>query len=203
MHSHQKTSSLDVWWQEYGRLTETYLLWDFLPSGVTNRPVQDTKNLTRTSDCYISNSHSDISNQPSTPGLKTGPAISQSNLHHASPVEIRHFPKAEAIKETWKRKPRVSAVLTDAPVKATLEAEVEALPKPIKRNRLFSYSQEKTRKWKKIKIECSKSWVIWRERWQWILLCWICRPLLHVQSTYKKVSVHKFPQMGPRPLRQI
>jgi hypothetical protein len=78
--------------------------------------------------------------------LKTGPCTSQRNLHHASPVEIRPFPKAEARKETRKRKPRVSAVLTDTPVKAALEAEVEVCSKYIKRNRLLSYSQEKTRK---------------------------------------------------------
>jgi hypothetical protein len=40
----------------------------------------------------------------------------------------------------------VSAVLTDTPVNATLEAEVEASSEPIKRSRLFSYRQEKTRK---------------------------------------------------------
>jgi hypothetical protein len=39
----------------------------------------------------------------------------------------------------------------DAPVKAALEAEVEARSKTIKRNRLFSYSQEKTRKSKQLK----------------------------------------------------
>jgi hypothetical protein len=118
---------------------------------VTDRPLQDTQNLTRNSECHISNSYLDTSNQPSTSVLKTGPSASQSNLHHVIPVEIRHFPKAEARKETRKRKPRVTAVLTDTPVKAALEAEVEAHSKPIKRNRLFSYSQEKTRKSKQLK----------------------------------------------------
>jgi hypothetical protein len=40
----------------------------------------------------------------------------------------------------------MSAVSTDTPVKAALEAKVEARFTPIKCNRLFSYSQEKTRK---------------------------------------------------------
>jgi hypothetical protein len=105
----------------------------------------------RTSECHISNSYLHISNQPSTPGLKTGPSTSQSNLYHVSPVEIRPFPKAETRKETRKRKPRLSAVLTDTPVKAALEAEVEARSTTIKYNRLFSYSQEKTRKSKELK----------------------------------------------------
>jgi hypothetical protein len=130
---------------------------DFLPSAATYRPLQVTHNLTRTTECHISNSYLDISNQPSTSGLKTGSYTSQSNLHHVSPVEIRPFPKAEALKETRKRKPRVSAVLTNTPVKAALEAEVEARSKPIKRNRVFRYSQEKTRKSKQLKKECSKS----------------------------------------------
>jgi hypothetical protein len=45
----------------------------------------------------------------------------------------------------------VSAVLTDNPEKAALEAEVEARSKSIKRNRVFRYSQEKTRKSKQLK----------------------------------------------------
>jgi hypothetical protein len=129
---------------------------NFLPSAVTDRPLQDTENLTRTSECHISNSYLDISYQPSTSGLKTGPSTSQGNLHHVSSVEIRPFPKAEAVKETRKRKPRVSAVLTDTPVKAALEAEVEARSKPIKRNRVFRYSQEKTRKSKQLKKNVRK-----------------------------------------------
>jgi hypothetical protein len=46
----------------------------------------------------------------------------------------------------------VSAVLTDILVKAALEAGVEARSKPIKRNRLFSYCQEKEQKSKQLKI---------------------------------------------------
>jgi hypothetical protein len=108
---------------------------DFLPCAVTDRPLQDSQNLTRTSECHTSDSYADISNQPSTPGLKTGPSASQRNGRHVSPVEIRPFPKAEASKEREKRKPRVSAVLTDIPVKAALEAEVEARSRPVKRKR--------------------------------------------------------------------
>jgi hypothetical protein len=84
----------------------------------------------------------------------------------------------------------LSAVLTDTPVKDVLEAEVEARSKPIKSNKLFGYSQETTRKSKQLKNEFSKSWVIWRGRWQWMLLYWMCRTLLYVQSTYKMVPVH-------------
>jgi hypothetical protein len=108
---------------------------------MTDRPLQGTQNLIRSSECCISNSYLDLSNQPSTSDLKTGPSISQSNLHHVSPVEIRPFPKAEARKETRKRKTGASAVLTDTPVKAALETEVEARCKPIERNWLFSYNQ--------------------------------------------------------------
>jgi hypothetical protein len=61
------------------------------------------------------------------------------------------FPNAEARKETRKRKSRVSAVLMNAAEKAALEAEVEARSNPIKRNRLFSYRQEKTRKLKQLR----------------------------------------------------
>jgi hypothetical protein len=43
-------------------------------------------------------------------------------------------------------KPKVSAVLADTPVKAALEAEVEARSRPVKCKRLFSDSQEKGRK---------------------------------------------------------
>jgi hypothetical protein len=130
---------------------------DFSPSAVTDRPFQDIQTLTRTSECHISNLYLDINNHPSTPGLKTGPCISQRNLHHISPVEIRPFPKAEARKETRKRKSRLSAVLTDTPVKDVLEAEAEACSKPIKSNKLFGYSQEKTRKSKQLKKNFLKS----------------------------------------------
>jgi hypothetical protein len=64
-----------------------------------------------------------------------------------SPVEIGSFPKAEA----RQRKSRVSAILTDTPVKAAFEAEVEACSEPVKRNRSFSDSQENTRKSKQLK----------------------------------------------------
>jgi hypothetical protein len=45
----------------------------------------------------------------------------------------------------------VSAVLTDTPLKAALEAEVEACSEPVKCNRLFSDSRENTRKSKQLK----------------------------------------------------
>jgi hypothetical protein len=70
--------------------------------------------------------------------FKKGSSASQSNLNHVSPLEIRHFPKIEAHNDTRKRKPKVSAALTDAPVKVALEAEVEARSEPIKHNGLFS-----------------------------------------------------------------
>jgi hypothetical protein len=104
---------------------------DFLPSAVTDYPLQYNQNLTRTSDYHISNSYSDISNQPSTSGLETGPSASQRNRHHVSPVEIGPFLKAEVRNETRRRKRRVSNVLTDTPIKAALETEVEAHVEPI------------------------------------------------------------------------
>jgi hypothetical protein len=109
----------------------------FLPSAVTHRPLQDNQNLKKTSAYHISNLYSDISTHPSTSGLKTKPSSSQRNRHHTIPVEIRPFPKADARKETRKRK--------DTPVKAALEAEVQARAEPVKCNRLFSDSQEKAR----------------------------------------------------------
>jgi hypothetical protein len=55
-----------------------------------------------------------------------GHSSSESNLYHASPVEIRPLPKAGARREIRRRKTRASAVLTDTPVKVALDAEVEA-----------------------------------------------------------------------------
>jgi hypothetical protein len=40
----------------------------------------------------------------------------------------------------------VITVLTDTPVKAAMEAEVEARSRPVKRKRLFSDSQERDEK---------------------------------------------------------
>jgi hypothetical protein len=48
---------------------------DFLPYAVTVRPLQDSQNLTRSSECHTSDSYSDISNQPSTSGLKQDPLL--------------------------------------------------------------------------------------------------------------------------------
>jgi hypothetical protein len=41
-------------------------------------------------------------------------------------------------KETRKRKPRVSVIVTETPVKVALELEVKAHGKPVKRNRLLT-----------------------------------------------------------------
>jgi hypothetical protein len=46
----------------------------------------------------------------------------------------------------------VGAVLSDSPIEVALEAEVKARPKPVKCNRLFSDSQEKSRKTKQTRI---------------------------------------------------
>lgn len=112
----------------------------FLPSATTDLTLQNTQNLTRTSQCYISNSYLDISNQVSTAGRKTGPSALQRNLHNVSHVKIRPFSKADA----QKQKQRVSDVLMDVSVKAALEAKVESCSWPSKHNRLLSDSQEKT-----------------------------------------------------------
>jgi hypothetical protein len=107
---------------------------DFLPSAVTDRPLQDNKNPENVglSDSHTPNSNLDVSSQPSTPGLTTGHSSSESNLYHASPVEIRPLPEAAARREARRRKTRVTTVLTVTPVKIALEAEVEARTKPDK-----------------------------------------------------------------------
>jgi hypothetical protein len=120
---------------------------EFSPSAVTDRPLQDNKNL---DNFGLPESHSSNS-KPSTSGLKEDHASSESNLRHISPVEIRPFPKAEVLRENRKEKTRVSAVLIDTPIKTALEAEVEARAKPVKCNRLFSDSQERSRKHKQLK----------------------------------------------------
>jgi hypothetical protein len=71
---------------------------------------------------------------------------SESNLLHASPVEIKPFPEAEMCRGYLRQKIRVGAVLTDTPVKVALGAEVEACAKPVKCRRLFSGSRENSRK---------------------------------------------------------
>jgi len=53
-------------------------------------------------------------------------------------------------KETRKRKSKVSALLTDTPVKAQLEPEVKAHCKSAKRSRLFSGSEENSWKFKQL-----------------------------------------------------
>jgi hypothetical protein len=65
---------------------------------------------------------------------------------------MRPFPKAEAPRESRMQKISVGAVLTDTAVKIALEAEVEALAKPVKCNRLLSDSQEKSYKLKQLKM---------------------------------------------------
>jgi hypothetical protein len=58
------------------------------------------------------------------------------------------FPKAEALRENRRQETKVEALLADAPLKGTLQAEVEARAKSVKCNRLFlcySPSHMKTR----------------------------------------------------------
>jgi hypothetical protein len=47
-------------------------------------------------------------------------------MYHISPVEIKHFPKAGALKENSKQKAKISALLAGTSEKGTLEPEVEA-----------------------------------------------------------------------------
>lgn len=61
----------------------------------------------------------------------------EGNEQQVSPVDIRPFSKGGVCKQTRKRKSRVSAILTDTPVKAAFESEVKAHRKPAKRNRLL------------------------------------------------------------------
>jgi hypothetical protein len=113
---------------------------------VSDCPLQDNKELQNfgLSNSHTLNSNSDVSSQPPASGLNTGRSTSGSNLQHVSPVEIESFAKAEALTETRRQKTYVGAVLIDTPMKDALEAEVEAHGKPLKCNRLFSNSQEKS-----------------------------------------------------------
>jgi hypothetical protein len=113
---------------------------NFSPSAVTGRSQQDNKSLEifGFSDSHTSNSNLDVSSQPSTSSLNTGRSSSESSVPH---VEIKPFPKAEVLGENHRQEIRLGAVLSDAPVKVSLGAEVGALTKPIKCNRLFSDSQ--------------------------------------------------------------
>jgi hypothetical protein len=63
---------------------------------------------------------------------------------------MRPFPITEGVKGSRRQKRNVSAVLTDTPVKAALEAEAEARAKSVKCNRLFNGSQEKSQKTKQL-----------------------------------------------------
>jgi hypothetical protein len=65
-------------------------------------------------------------------------------------MENRPFPKAEALEEKRRQNRKENAVLADAPVNVALEAEGGARAKPVKCNRLFSGSQEKSRKRKQL-----------------------------------------------------
>ena len=71
---------------------------NFLPSAVTDRPCEGKEQKITVLEVLASNSG--VSNHSSTPSLNAGPSNSEGNDHHASPVDIRPFPKAGARKET-------------------------------------------------------------------------------------------------------
>lgn len=115
---------------------------------MTDRPREDNKQ--KSTVFVVSTSNSGVSSHSSTSGLPAGPSASEGNEHHVSPDDIRLSPKAGVRKETRKRKSKVCALLTDTPVKAQLASEVKAHRKSAKRSRLFSGSQEKSRKSKQL-----------------------------------------------------
>jgi hypothetical protein len=85
--------------------------------------------------------------------LYPGPSTSEENEHHINPFDIKPFSKAGLSKENRTRKSIERAFLIDTPVKAALKSEVKAQPKPVKRNRLFSDSQEISRKSKRLRSD--------------------------------------------------
>lgn len=111
---------------------------------MTDCPREDNKQ--KSTVFVVSTSNSGVSSHSSTSGLHAGPSASEGNEHHLSPDDIRFSPKAGVRKETRNRKSKVSALLTDTPVKAQVGSKVKAHRKSAKRSRLFSGSQEKSRK---------------------------------------------------------
>jgi hypothetical protein len=75
-------------------------------------------------------------------------------MHH---VEMRPFLKAKDLAENHRqKKAKENDVLADTPIKVALEAEVKARDRPVKCNRFFSDSQDKSRNPKQLKRECLK-----------------------------------------------
>jgi hypothetical protein len=127
--------------------------------------------------------------------LKQNHSSSESDLYQASPVEIRHFPKRAARREPRRRKTRVSAVWSDTPVKITLKAKVEEPAEPVKYQKLFSGSQDRPRKSKKLRknvrrvgssrekdeyfcTECAKLYSMFRAPTKWFQ-CITCNKWAH------------------------
>ena len=110
---------------------------------MTDRPCEDNEQ--KITVLEVSDSNLGVSNHYSTTSLNAGSSTSEGNDHHVIPVNSRPFPKAGVRKDTHERKSRVSAIITDTPVKAALESEVRARCKPVKRKMLFGGSQEKSR----------------------------------------------------------
>jgi hypothetical protein len=78
---------------------------DFSPCGVTDRSLQDSKNLKYfvLSDSHDSNSNLDVSSQPSTSGLSKGRSSSESNLHHITFLKRTPFQKQKRLKTVANR----------------------------------------------------------------------------------------------------
>lgn len=139
---------------------------DFLPAFVTDRPEpeqeseidQQLKEARRSelSDAMLTNQPSTSSsgvNRESAHLESTTPALNSSFI--ISPKEVLPFPKAGARKKTTKgRKKLKSAIITDTPIKTSLEGELLAREeKKTKKNK--SIKTEPKRKLKKIEKEKS------------------------------------------------
>lgn len=103
---------------------------EFLPAEVTNRPLPEINNTTVESEPTIT-AETQIekprtpSPQPSTSSA-CNPVIQRrvdTEIAHLTPAELKPYPKAMARKLKGGRKKRVSAILTDSPIKSALEKE--------------------------------------------------------------------------------
>lgn len=179
---------------------------DFLPSSVTDRPfvanVEDgvTENVSTSVNLQTANlENADILSQPSTSGAQISAIQKCLPTHHISPEHIRPFPKAGPRKLTRRRNVRVSAILTDTPVKYALEAEAKEKEKSVrpKRSLKFGNCQKSSKKRKHNRpikrkplvrsssdddeepclcVECAKPYELSKTQW---LQCTRCKEWAH------------------------
>jgi len=76
---------------------------DFLPSAVSDSPLQDSKQ--KSAVLEVSSSNWGVNTHSSTSGLNAGPSTSARNDHHLSPVDIRPFPQAGIRKKLARENP--------------------------------------------------------------------------------------------------